>query len=273
MRKKILGVLFFFSLLILSVSSTMPQAFAHGSGQPFVKINESYARNNPLTTYFAYPSIFKSGADLAATTGYLVNESISFSVDEEALSETYYFDPKSEEVREYRWEFGDKTSPAEGVSVSHAYSKPGTYIATLSFHTPSLNKDFQTIDTIEFMIIPNKGYAPPKAQIRLNGKQIKNADKDIIEVRANQKVTFDAGGSTGKIKSYYWVLGDDTQKKEKSFAYAYKDDYYLLYPMLRVTDENNITSDAFVILDFPEQQKKQSFFENFFSWLTSLFKK
>jgi len=271
--KKLLRALFICFLVISFGSQTIQEALSHGSGPPFVKINNTYAQNNPLTTYFAYPDIFKSGADVTAKTGYLVNEPISFSIDEEALSYSYYFDPKSNDERNYKWEFGDKTEPVEGISVSHTYTKPGTYIATLLFHTPSLSEDFQIIDTIEFMIIPSKGYQPPKAQIKVNGKQIKNADKDIIEVKPNQKVTFDARGATGKIKSYHWVLGDDTQKKEKSFSHTYKEDYYLLYPMLRVTDVNNITSDTFVILDFSESQKKQSFFQKIFSWFSSLFKK
>ena len=101
-------------------------------------------------------------------------------------------------IEEYKWDFGDGSSPGNGIMVHHIYTRPDTYDITLE-------------------IVDNKGKtAKATSQVLANAPPVAVIDMIPSPVKVNSVVTVSASGSndpdwtgSGKgISSYKWDFGD-----------------------------------------------------------------
>ncbi|MCP4344360.1 MAG: PKD domain-containing protein [Desulfobacterales bacterium] len=103
----------------------------------------------------------------------------------------------------YNWTFGDLSNPAEGVSVSHVYGKPGIYRALVTV-TSTANHGCNT-NYDELKVTVNN---PPVA--RAGTSVVTHAGAEVI---FNGESSFDPDGS---ITSYKWDFGDETASATSS---------------------------------------------------------
>jgi PKD repeat protein len=239
---------------------------AHLSGPPYVKLDGIYAQTNVLMTYTT-PTHFSIGTDLATPSAYIVNRPIIFEIDEQFFPNPYAYGAEKVQPM-YRWNFGDDTPKVEGRSVTHTYQKPGTYVASLEAKFPGKVDEYAGINPIQINILPYEGYVLPKAVIRVNNKQIKDPTRDILEIRGKRSIQFDASASEGNIVSYTWDFSDASTASGKAIMHQYKNsDYFPMFPVLRVVDDNNIVSDTFAFLDAPQSN---NIFINFVGWIEDI---
>lgn len=254
--------IYFFGIVcvIFGIGSTVVSA--HLSGPPYVKIDGIYAQTNPILTYTS-PVAITLGSDLATSSAYIVNRPISFEIDEQFFPNPYLSGSEKVLVK-YRWDFGDGTQKLEGKIVSHTYAKSGTYVIDLEALYEGKIKEFTNVNQIQINILPHKDYILPTAKITVNGHTVTEPTKDIREIRGNRTIEFDASKSTGEIISYAWDFSDEQKGKGKIIKHTYKhSDYFPMFPVLRVTDKNGLSSDAFVFLDAPQSN---NLFIKFFEW-------
>ena len=112
------------------------------------------------------------------------------------------------DAMDYYWDFGDGKN-GSGERVSHKYSAPGEYNASLIVTDNSGQVGNSTIK--RFLVIINM---PP----------IATAGDDIIG-SPRQKLTFDASRSTdpdGSISRYKWDLGDGKRKEGMTITHSYR---------------------------------------------------
>jgi len=259
--------LIFFIVLfssMLSVGAT--SASAHLSGPPYVKVNSVYAQTNPIMTY-TIPVAMTLGSDLATSSAYIVNQPITFEIDENFFPNPYINGAKKV-IPQYRWSLGDGSQKLEGRIVTHTYRKSGTYVIDLEAKYPGEVEEFANVNQIQINILPYDGYTLPVAVVSVNGRVVSDPTKDIIEIRGNRTVTFDASKSAGDIVSYTWDFSDEQKGSGKNIKHTYKySDYFPMFPVLRVTDKNGISSDTFVFLDAPQSN---NIFIKFAEWFTSI---
>ena len=172
----------------------------------------------------------------------------------------------------YRWDFKDGSKKEEGKSVSHAFSKPGTYIVQLEAKFPGKTEDFASVDTIQMTVLPTKVYQSPVARIKVNGKLVEDPLRDTISIKPVTPVSFDGSDSKGKIVKYQWDFGDDKGAEKQVTLHRYGRDEYFPVVALRVTDENNIASDTYALLDMPFQKSNPilSFFYTISDFISGL---
>ena len=84
--KRIFVVLLFLSIVLMS--RAVSTISAHVSGPPYVKLNGIYAQTNPLQTYVA-PVAMTIGSDLATASAYIVNQQITFEIDDQFFPNPY----------------------------------------------------------------------------------------------------------------------------------------------------------------------------------------
>lgn len=271
MKRNIVCYCLLFALVWLIQPKTIS---AHLSGPPYVKLNGIYADTNPLLTYTT-PLEFEIGSDLASPSGYIVNEPVTFEIDEQFFPNPYAFGPEPVTPL-YRWTFGDGSEKKTGRSVTHTYTKPGTYFPKLEAKFPGKVEEYAEVDPIQISILPHRGYEPPVAKIKVNNKLVGDPTKEIIDVRSGKTITLDASSSTGSIVTYMWDFSDETYGRGKIVSHRYKNsDYFPMFPILRVVDSNNIISDTFVFLDSPRSTNifvslwgaVRDFFESILGWM------
>lgn len=241
-------------------TSSSDRVSAHGSGPPYVKVNGVYAETHPVIAYTT-PVAFEIGSDLASSSAFLVDEKIDFEIDEKFFPNPYrlqanpFGSPSPTESLpdpEFLWKFDDGGEPQEGSDASVSYSSPGTYLIRLFVRYPGYSDEYAEVNTIQIHIVPDMSYTLPVAEMNVNNQSIIDPSRDIIEIRAGQKITFDAEESTGDTLSYEWDFGDEAQDSGKTVHHRYKrDEYYPVFPVLRVTDENGLTSEIYAFLDTP----------------------
>lgn len=263
MKQKIIIWIIFLSVLFFGSSSVS----AHLSGPPYVKVDGIYAQTNPILTYTS-PIAMTLGSDLATSSAYVVNRPILFEIDEQYFPNPYLASPEKITVQ-YRWDFGDGSQKLEGKNVSHIYAKSGTYVIDLEVLYKGKVTEFTSVNQVQINILPYEGYALPSAIITVNGHTVTEPTKDIIEIRGNRSIAFDASKSTGEIVSYTWDFSDEQKGNGKIIKHAYKhSDYFPMFPVLRVTDKNGLSADAFVFLDAPQSN---NIFIKFIEWIQDLF--
>lgn len=253
-------------LLALFIFTGGTRVFAHLSGPPYVKVNGIYAQSNPILTYTT-PIAMTLGSDLATPSAYVVNRPITFEIDEQFFPNPYVGGTEKVTAM-YRWDFGDKTQKIEGKTVSHTYTKSGTFVADLEVLYKGKVDEFTKVNQVQINILPYEGYLLPSAKITVNGRLVSDPTKDIIEIRGSRTIKFDASKSTGDIVSYTWDFSDEQKGNGKQIKHVYKhSDYFPMFPVLRVTDRNGLSSDAFVFLDAPQSN---NIFIKFFEWVTDI---
>lgn len=246
MRTKI-SVLLFAVIFFLGAAGTVS---AHNTGPPYIAVDGAYAPANPMLLY-TETSKFVTGEDVATSSGYIAGQPMSFVVDLQNFPNPYA-DVNGSVVPQFRWDFGDGSAKQEGQTITHTYVKPGTYIVGLEAKFPGKTSDFSDANSVQLDVLPTRGYVRPQAKISINGS-FADPTKGIINIKPGY-VALDASGSTGDIVSYTWDFSDDTSASGKTVTHFYGHDaYFPLFPVLRVTDKNNIASDTFVTLNGPQQ--------------------
>ena len=105
------------------------------------------------------------------------------------------------EIVEYSWDFGDGNT-AVGESVSHIYTKPGTYSVTLKVRDNTRHQKALGVDEV---------------RIYINAPPVSRAGQDKIAAPGD-RITFDGSGSfdpDGKIDSYKWEFSDGEAASDK----------------------------------------------------------
>lgn len=256
-------------MIIVLVASRLiggAPAEAHGSGPPYVKINNDYALTSPILN-LAAPTAFEVGMDVASVSGYLVGQTIVFEIDEQFFPNPYaqaqnpfglpVVNAPGVPEPIFRWDFKDGSGSIEGKNVSYAFIKPGTYIVELAAKFIGKTNDFAVVDTIQMDVFPAGEYVIPKPKITVDGKRIEDPQRDTAPIKPVKPVAFDAIVE-GEIASFHWDFGDGEGTEGKTTTHRYKRDEYFPVVVLRVTDAYGIKVDTYALLDMPFE--KPNFF-------------
>jgi hypothetical protein len=225
----------------------MQPIYANGAGLPaFFKVNGKLSISNPLQTFGITASSFLIPQDYAPEN-YVINNPISFEIDESPLQTV--IPPDILKNTTYDWDYGDGAK-ATGLKNSHAYSKIGSYILTLTInlHTSDPSAPTQFIDSYLINIIPEKGYSGfPQAVIKVNGTQIADPLKNIKDVNFSEPVALDAldSKSIAPITEYLWNFGDGETSIQPTVTHSYANQYFETV-VLRIKNIDGFISDAFV---------------------------
>lgn len=248
---KVARAFFIFLVLLLAALQQTTLIFAHGFGPPILWINGVVANNNPI--FSASTTAIALGQD-SAPDNYVVGTSINFELNRANL-------PAPKEVIDrsiFNWDFADG-GKATGLKVSHTYKKSQTYIARISVSDPTENTTNE-LDTVQINILPYKGYQPPVAKIKINGKLVSDPLEDTFKVQRGDSLVFDASYSVGDGLSYQWDFGDSISQDGKTLTHIYQGDFYPSFPLLRVKDKNGIVADTFA--EFFDKTGAEGFFPN-----------
>jgi len=133
---------------------------------------------------------------------------------------------------DYIWDFGDGSN-GYGVRITHTYSQPGIYYATLTINTEK-GDQYQDITSV---------------YVQQNGDHLQPYGGCLYEAKKLEEVVFDASKSTSAdpnlpISQYIWHLGDGTVKYGKKVTHQYeKEKIYLV--TLEIRDElGNMRQDV-----------------------------
>lgn len=132
-------------------------------------------------------------------------------------------------ITSYYWEFGDPQdpAPATGMTVSHKYVHPGTYLVKL---TVTDNKGKMNYEKIAITVTN----PPPVASFFMDNDAPVTGDE----------ISFDASGSydsNGSIVSYDWDFGDGSTGSGAKTTHTYNDvGYYIV--TLTTTDNDGATT-------------------------------
>jgi PKD repeat protein len=224
---------FFFLFLPLKVS-------AHNEKEiPYFKINGEYS------TFYPIPSISVDTLEIPhdlAPQSYVVNQDIVFEVDTTQLQ----VPPEILQQSKLIVNFGDGTK-GEGIKTTHRYMKPGSYMLRLSLTDPRVGE----FETVFLDVLPRTDYHLPQAVIMVNGELGDKLASDPLRIKPGDVITFDASASTASssaIKKVTWDFGDGTTSDQKVVTHIYDEKSYLLFPMLRVEDQNGFISDTYTVI-------------------------
>jgi len=118
------------------------------------------------------------------------------------------YDPDSDRIDEYRWDFGDGTLK-QGSRVSHSYSDPGTYNLTLT-----VDDGITTSSNSTHISVMNR---PPVASLQYS------PDEDLT---VGDTIKFDASNShdpDGDVEQYIWEFGNGETAKGEVVEHTYKE--------------------------------------------------
>jgi hypothetical protein len=237
------------TLLVLFFLLPVP-AFAHSADQPpYMMVGGKYTLVYPV--YGSTVDQLPVPNDFAVDV-FPVKSPVLFEITEANLP----LPPEMLEKITYSWDFGDGTKVFGGPSVSHPYTKPGSYISsTYAVPQGESQADPVLLQATLIHIVSETDYAIPKAVITVNGQEIRDSLLNIVNLPLNKPITFDASNSISKTKivSYQWDFGDKVFKetKEPKITYHYQLENYkyglpLAFVVLRVKDENGFIADTYV---------------------------
>ena len=235
----------FFILFFLSVIILPRAAFAHGSGYPpFFKIDGELANTYFLQNAGVFYSPLTIPQDIAAKN-YLPNDSIDFEIDSVPLNTV--FAPEIMDKLKFAWDFGDGTK-ASGVKNTHTYSKIGSHILTITADYGDPNAQPLLIESALIQVVPNSSYQLPSSVIKVNEKQGKKANYNMLDFDLAQPLMFDASSSkaSSKIVSYSWDFGDEKTGNKKITEHKYQLPQAFATVILRVKDEKGLFTDSII---------------------------
>ncbi len=108
------------------------------------------------------------------------------------------------DITSYAWTFGDNGT-GSGSQVSHSYTTPGTYTATLVATGPAGTSQDSVTVTVS---------TPPVAPSAVISSSSLTGDAPLT-------VSFNGSGSTGDITSYSWTFGDNSSGSGSQISHSY----------------------------------------------------
>lgn len=149
---------------------------------------------------------------------------------------------KENDIVAYSWDFdGDGTADFEGQKTNYTFSKPGSYVATLTV------TDAQKQTNV----------APISIEVLQPGPKV-IIEADPVEGAMPLVVNFDASGSTafmGKIVSYLWDFGDGTPASNTGARITHRFDrvgtYITLLKILTDKNETGQGTQVIYVRDIP----------------------
>jgi len=167
--------------------------------------------SDQLTVVINYPPVARAGSDALIAKDEVLNFDGSGSSDQDG------------QIISYLWNFGDGAS-ASGARVTHSYSTPGKYKASLTVKDNSGAASDTVSDTM---------------LVTINAQPLVNASENQLvtasEVKFNGTASQDADG---KITRYQWDFGDGANGEGATPAHVYsKTGTYNV--KLTVTDDTN----------------------------------
>jgi hypothetical protein len=241
-------------LLLLGIWSLVlaEPARAHVGMQPFLLVNGKYADTYPV--YSASIENFILPQDVAVEN-FLVGQNIEFTIDLKALP------PIPEDLQgkiKFVWDFKDGTR-GEGLKIQHKFNKIGPYIVDLQTDDGT---GLQSMDLILVNILPDASYKLPQSIVKVEDQSPRDPVVDVLYLPYGKNLKFDGSASKSgstPIKSYYWDLGDQTTSKNIKTTHAYKSDLGIMFPLLRVTDQNGFFSDNYAQVSNQDLQQSSVF--------------
>ncbi|MBZ0293710.1 MAG: PKD domain-containing protein [Anaerolineae bacterium] len=100
---------------------------------------------------------------------------------------------ESDNITEYRWDFGDQVGTGNGPAASYTYQNSGNYIVTLTVSGPGGTSNAQSTISVSAPL--------PEAPVPSISANPTSGETPLT-------VQFDATGSTGQIDAYAWDFGD-----------------------------------------------------------------
>ena len=221
---------------------------AHLAGQPaFLRINNEY------TVFYHVLSSSLSDFSLPQdemSLNYLAGQTLNFDIDTSKLPVPAEIIKKTK----FTWDFADGLK-GQGMTLSHAYTKQGSYVLSL-FADDSTTSQPQLLDSVFINVLPSKNYTLPKSQIFVNGKSSTDPLAKVLIFDFDKSINFDAAGSSGDGLTYFWDFGDGKSSTGAKIEHTYKKETNIVYPLLRVKDNNGFLSDSFVEVDNREFTNK-----------------
>lgn len=138
---------------------------------------------------------------------------------------------------QWRWNFGDGTSPASGAEPKHTYQRSGSFAIRVSIYD-NVTRSWVDFDSATITLFDHPFDNPPTAKA--------TADKTLVAF--NDPVTFDASGSqaqTGFIVSYEWNFGDTQDAQGVHVTHSFNIAGRALVTLI-VTDSRGARSTAVV---------------------------
>lgn len=196
---------------------------AHSNGQSYISVNGAYVVTNPFGGV--------NGVEDMATDFFVVGQPVQFTVDTNLLT-------NPGQIYAWRWNQADKEVQT-GTSVTHAFSKPGSYVVGLESKVPA-DTQYREINKIAITIVPSRDYAFPTVQV--NATQMSGGTMRYEAVTTHNK---DVG-----LKRVDWTFGDGSKAEGDIVTHRYKDKHdFHLYPSVVVTDSNDIQTYALFQLE------------------------
>ncbi len=224
MRKLCLALIFLFLFFLLPQSVS-----AHGSGPPFLKINNKFAQSNP---YYQGGAVALSVAQDLPPETYLVNSPIHFVIDKSQL----LFSPEIVNEVTFRWSFQERdTAYKYGDTIDYTYAKMGSYLVRIEAKIPG--ESYVLIDTVQINVLPNKTYTLPTSELTV-GSNLKTKEPLVVVSKGQ------ADPST-KITASVWDVGEGTDKLKAGSTLCFSvGSNYFTEVYHRVTDSNGFYTDT-----------------------------
>ena len=176
-------------------------ALACGAGNAVMQANDLLATLDP-NTFNSSSGLPEVGGIFAL--GYLAGKPITFTENLGFRGAPGIPAPPVPGDFKLRWTFGDQSARSEGLSVSHTYARPGTYLVLVeTYDTTSGAWIF--FDYAHIQVISSLASNPPTAHIAAS------SDTAVLESDQKGVLTFDASGSKsqdGSALTYRWDFND-----------------------------------------------------------------
>lgn len=138
---------------------------------------------------------------------------------------------------EITWETGELAGTFTGASVTITPQKTGSFPVFITFPLPN----GQTTEHSALINIAPKNYKAPGVTVLANGREVKPNTTTDIDLARDLKLEA-VTDSPGK-KSFVWNFDNGVILEGQEIIYETKDEY-LLTPILRVIDENGVSTDT-----------------------------
>lgn len=136
------------------------------------------------------------------------------------------------QISRYSWDFGDGNT-AVGISISHLYADPGSYVVTLTVQASNGQSD-STSQQVEVLESPTPNQ-PPVADFSFEPSSPKASDEVHFTDASNDR--------DGQLKAWKWEFGDGNVSQEQNPVHRFEQAGEFTVHLL-VTDDQGLQGQA-----------------------------